>query len=294
MARPRGAVNVVPFVDRDEISTTEAQGIRHLSRQVELCAQDQFNAQLRHQKSYLNWIDSRHQQLLDAKRQLDPEGRGPKDAVYRKYRWYASQQCLLEAINAFEVFFKSSFVGLAKSIRRYVPPEKIKGNVDAKVLWASRGSASFTALIFEQQLFHNLENIDNVTSMLIGAKRYKPNDLNSPLRKRVVAIQTIFQIRHTLSHNQGNVTQSDRAKFASFGYEAEHSEVIDPSKDHFGDVVLDLLKQESKEFTEWLLKSTAKYLLDRHRNGGITLKLRIKSRIEKNIGSHPEDRKSVV
>lgn len=286
MPRPQGAANVVAFVDRDEIATTEAQEIRHLARQVDLTALEQFKAQLRHQESFLSWIDSRHEQLLEAKRQLDPNGRGPKDAVYRKYRWYASQQSLLEAINAFEVFYKNSFVGLAEALRNHVPPENIKGNVEAKVLWAAKEPASFASLIFEQRLFHSLDNIDEVTKMLVDAKRYMPNNLNSPMRARVIAIQAVFQVRHTLSHNQGHVTQSDRAKFSALGYDAAQAEVIDPSKEHFGGVIRDLLKQESKEFTDWLLNEAAKFLLDRHQNGGLPLNAQVRSCIEKHIGTH--------
>lgn len=286
MPRPQGAANVEAFIDRDEIATTGAEEIRHLARQVDLTALEQFKAQLRHQASFLNWIDSRHDQLLEAKRQLDPNGRGPKDAVYRKYRWYASQQSLLEAINAFEVFYKNSFIGLATALRNHVPAENIKGNVDAKVLWAAEGAASFASLIFEQRLFHSLDNIDEVTKMLVDAKRYVPSNLNSPLRARVIAIQAIFQIRHTLSHNQGHVTQSDRAKFAAVGYNAAHAEVIDPSKEHFGEVIRDLLKQESTEFTDWLLTEAARFLLARHQNARLPLSLQVKDQIEKHIGRH--------
>ncbi|WP_200196775.1 hypothetical protein [Halorhodospira abdelmalekii] len=274
------------FVDRQEIATTEAQAIRHLARQVDLTAVEQFKAQLRHQESYLKWIDSRHNELLDAKRQLDPNGRGPKDGVYRKYRWYAEQQSLLEAINAFEVLLKNSFIGLAKALRNYVPPEKIKGDVEAKVLWAAKGSASFASLIFEHRLFHKLDNVDDVTNMLIGSKRYMPSNLNNPLRPRVIALQAVFQIRHTLSHNQGHITQSDRAKFASLGYEAAHAEVIDPSENHFGRVVRDLLRQESSDFTDWLLTKTAGFLNDRHQNAGAQLDARARKRIERYLGSH--------
>ncbi len=286
MPRPRGATNIVAFEDRKEVVTTKAQEIRHLARQVDLTAYDQFKAQLRHQDSFLTWIDSRHKELLEAKRQLDPGGRGPKDAVYRKYRWYASQQSLLEAINGFEVFFKNSFIGLAKSIRYFVPPEKIKGTVDARVLWASRGSASFSSLIFEQQLFHNLANVDDVTNMLIGSRRYMPNNLNHPLRTRVVALQAVFQIRHTLSHNQGHVTQSDRAKFSALGYEIEHAEVIDPSKDNLGEVVRKLLLTEAKEFTDWMLDKTAEFLRERHQTAGVALDGRAKRRLDRHLGTN--------
>lgn len=286
MSRPQGAANIKSFEERVAVATTSAQDVRHLARQADLSPLDQFEALLRNQGNFLNWIDTRHSELAAAKKQVDPNGRGPKDGVYRKYRWYTEQQSLLEAINGFEVFYKSSSIALAKSVRRYVAPQKVKGSVDAKVLWLAQGSASFISLIFEHQLFHNLDAIDEATNMLVGAKRYTPSNLNGPLAGRVRAIQCIFQVRHTLSHNQGRVTQSDNAKFASLGYTAEHGEVLDPGKDHFGDVVRDLLKLEAREFTAWLLSKTATFLSAAGQRHPLTQKA--KDRIEKLIGSHPD------
>ncbi len=286
MSRTQGAGNIQPFEARAAVATTSAQDVRHLARQSDLSPLDQFEALLRNQRTFLNWIDTRHSELVDAKKQINPNGRGPKDGVYRKYRWYTEQQSLLEAINGFEVFYKSSSIALAKSVRRYVAPQKIKGNVDAKVLWVAQGSASFTSLIFEHQLFHNLDAVDDATNMLIGAKRYIPSNLNGPLAGRVRAIQCIFQIRHTLSHNQGRVTQSDSAKFASLGFAAEHGEVIDPGKDHLGDAVRDLLKLEAREFTAWALSKTAIFLSGAGQRHPLTQKT--KNRIEKLVGKHPD------
>lgn len=288
MVRPIGARNIPSLDARNVVATTDGQQILHLARQSGLTPLAQFEAQLRNQKSYLAWIDSRHNELIATKRQLNPRGRGPKDSVYRKYRWYADQQSLLEAINGFEVFYKTTFIALSKAIRRFVPPQKVKGNVDAKVLWIAQGSASFISMIFEHQLFHNLETIDDVTGMLIGAKRYSPNNLNSPLRSRVKAMQCAFQIRHTISHNQGRVTQSDRAKFAAIGYAAALSEVVDPSKDHLGHAVRDLLELEAKEFTAWLLQRTAAFLRDLNQNSSVILEDKVRLRIERLLGVHPD------
>ena len=157
--------------------------------------------------------------------------------------------------------------------------------MDAKVLWVSQGSASFTSLIFEHQLFHSLDTVDDATNMLIGAKRYTPNNTNSPLYGRVRALQCIFQMRHTLSHNQGRVTQSDSAKFASLGFTAVHTEVLDPGRDHLGIVVRDLLKLEEQEFTKWLLIATAGFLSGTGQQHPLMQKT--KTRIEKYIGSDP-------
>lgn len=287
MTRKRGSENIKPFNKRNAVATTDAEEVKHLARQSELTPLNQFKSLLQNQHNYLAWIDSRHNELLEAKRQSNPAGRGPKDSVYRKYRWYAEQQSLLEAINGFEAFYKLTFIALSRSIRKYVPAQKIKGSVDAKVLWVSQGSASFVSLIFEHQLFHNLESIDDATAMLVGARRYMPNNAKNQLRERVRALQCAFQIRHTLSHNQGKVTQSDRAKFASFGYEVTHSEVIDPKKDKLGTSVRELLKLEANEFTAWLLQKTADFLREQNRNLSVILEAKTKQRIEHFLGTHP-------
>ena len=253
---------------------------------MEMPPLDQFKSLLRHQRNFLEWIDTRHNELIRAKQKLNPKGRGPKDAVYRKYRWYAGQQSLLEAINAFELFYKNTFIGLSKAIQSYVSAERIKGTIDAKVLWTASGSTSPMSLIFEHQLFHNLTTVDDVTNMLVGARRYMPNNSNSPLKDRVKALQAVFQMRHTLSHNQGRITHSDRAKLVAIGYSAQESEVLDPSKDHLGVVVRDLLITESGEFTDWLLARTAEYLEQRRQETNCSLLAGDRTAIEKLVGIH--------
>ncbi|CAA9447803.1 MAG: hypothetical protein AVDCRST_MAG58-602 [uncultured Rubrobacteraceae bacterium] len=138
--------------------------------------------------------------------------KGPKDAVYRKYRWYAEHLTLLEAINSFEVFYKQTLIALASALREFVPPGNIKGAIDGRVLWSTTGEVNIAALLFEHQLFHDLDNVDKATQMLINARRYNVNNPKSPLNETVKAIQAIFQVRHTLSHNGGLVTGSDSTK----------------------------------------------------------------------------------
>lgn len=287
MTRPAGAANIQPLESRNVIATTATQDIRHLAQQVNDTPCDQFKALLRHQRNYLAWIDTRHQELLTAKRQLNPGGRGPKDAVYRKYRWYAQQQSLLEAINAFEVFYKSTFINLGGAIQSYVPPDKVKGTVEAKTLWAAVNPSSTVALIFEHQLFHNLKNIDDLTNLLVGDRRYMPDNVNGQFYARTKALQAVFQIRHTLSHNQGRVTQSDMAKFAALGYAVVQGEVLDPSSDHLGTVVRDVLLQEAEQFTDWLLDKTARYLSQRSNNHGAVLLVAHRDAILSTVGSRP-------
>lgn len=289
MTRPAGSQNIVPFETRPSIATTSAADIQHLSRYAHLTALDEFKNQLRHQRSFLQWIISRHESLQKAKLQLDPNGRGPKDKTYQKYRWYAEQQTLLEAINAFEVFFKRSLVALAKSLRSYIPASKIKGSIDAKVLWAANGSGDIEALLFEHQLFHSLGTVDDATGMLIGKKRYQPdNPQGQYSRSRLKALQGIFQIRHTLSHNQGFVTSSDSTKFQVYGFTASQGEVIDPTSEYTGRAVRQLLREEAEGFTEWLLQQISIYLRSLHQNDDVPLLDVHKANIEQLLGSHAD------
>jgi|688.fasta_scaffold00609_5 hypothetical protein len=287
MARPAGSSNIVPFENRSSIATTSAADIQHLSRHAHLSALNEFKNQLRHQRSFLRWIISRHESLQEANRKLNPNSRGPKDKTYRKYRWYAEQQTLLEAINAFEVFFKRSLVALAKSLRPYIPASKIKGSIDAKVLWAENFSQGIEALLFEHQLFHSLSAVDDATSMLIGERRYQPDNLQGRYpRSRIKALRGIFQIRHTLSNNQGFVTSSDSTKFQLYGFSTAQGEVIDPSNEHTGLIVREFLKEEAEGFTEWLLQQIAVYLGSLHRNDHVPLLTAHKATIDQLLGSH--------
>lgn len=141
-----------------------------------------------------------------------------------------------------------------------MPPGNIKGQIDGRVLWSTTGEADIASLLFEHRLFHDLDEVDKATQMLIGARGYNANNSNSPLSETVRAIQAVFQIRHTLSHNGGLVTGSDGTKLKICGYEARVEEVVDPTKDHLGKVMLDLLRDEAADFTDWLRKATIAYL----------------------------------
>ena len=194
---------------------------------------------------------------------------------------------MLEAINAFEAFYKSTIINLGGAIQSYVPPDKVKGTVDAKTLWATANPESTASLIFEHQLFHNLKTVDDTTNILVGARRYMPDNVTGPYYARSKALQVIFQMRHTLSHNQGRVTQSDAAKFAAMGYSATHGEVLDPSSDHLGSVVREVLLDECEQFTDWLLDKTADYLTQRNRDFGTVLLATHRDNILRSVGTGP-------
>ena len=263
MPRPKGAANVVRFEKRSCIETSSSKEISHLAN-LGPSPLKQFKDLLRHQENFLYWVDDRHHKLQEANKSLSGPGggqkRGPKDAVYRKYRWYAEHLTLLEAINSFEVFYKQTLIVLASALKDFVPPDNIKGSIDGKILWSATGEVNVASLLFEHQLFHDLDNVDKATQMLINTRRYKVNDPNSPLKETVKAIQAIFQIRHTLSHNGGLVTGSDSTKLKVYGYDAPVEEVIDPTKEHLGKSVVGLLKEEAGDYTDWVRKNTINYL----------------------------------
>jgi hypothetical protein len=121
MTRTAGSKNVKSYKERSKIETTSSTDIKHLTKSSNSTRCQEFIDLLNHQSNYLKWIDKRHEELLKI-------AKAPKDATYKKYRWYAEQQIIFEAINAFEVFYKQTFISLAKSIGLYIPSENIKGS----------------------------------------------------------------------------------------------------------------------------------------------------------------------
>jgi hypothetical protein len=291
MVRTAGSSNISNLVNIDQISTTSSKEIKHLAESSEGTAIERFRCLMKHQDNYLRWLETRHKELNEAKEEIarlkGEKHRGPKNATYRKYKWYAEHSVLLEAINGFEVFYKSSLVNLAKAIRLYVPAENIGGAIDAKVLWGL-SRASIPELVFEHHLYHDLDNIDKVCHALVNARRYNKKSPKPDERGLVNALQAVFQIRHTLSHNHGVVTVNDRPKLKILGYEANVKEVIDPSKNNLRKSVMKLLRQEAEDFTDWLLGATAAYLQTQEANRGVELDAKVKRRINKLIGSHAD------
>lgn len=235
MARTTGAKNIANWTQLTSIPTTTSQEIRHLAASSGVTALAEFENALDHQSRYLSWIDTRHEALLAMKGTKYTSKGGPKDQTFRKYRWYADQQQLLEAVNGMEVFYKRSLVRLAEAIQSYVPADKIKGSIDAKVMWSMRGKVSVPALLLEHQLFHSTDQVDQSTHMLIDAKRYMSSNPSAVMRPTLRGLQTAFQVRHTLSHNQGLVTSSDAAKFRLIGCSAQEGQVVDPQKDRMSE-----------------------------------------------------------
>lgn len=120
MGRTIGAKNFTAFNKRNSIETSTSKEVRHLAN-IKGSPLQEFSALLKHQGNFLGWVDSRHELVVEQKGKIDLlngkiVGKGPKgakDGTFVKYRWYAEQLILLEAINAFETFYKKTFVALS-------------------------------------------------------------------------------------------------------------------------------------------------------------------------------------
>lgn len=285
--RMTGSINVTAFGARSTIETSKSQEIKHLSEPHN--PKDHFLKLIKHQKSFLDYIETRHEKLKALTSSNAPSGRGPrgaKDATFRKYRWYSEYLVILDSINAFETFYKNSLINLGDILQDFVVPEEMKDRkIDARILWSITEKLSVSSLIFEQALFHDLDSIDECTQMLVRDKRYKQNANPCPLRDRVKSLRIIFQVRHTLSHNNGLVTDSDAAKFRRIGYSVTAKEVIDPHKNHFGLAILRELEIEAKEFTQWLRQATKNFLVDCATNRGFSVPNAKRAKLEESFGA---------
>lgn len=267
MTRTIGSRNITRFEDRKSIKTTAKSSVLHIASE-DLVPLDHFKNIITNHNNLLSWLKNMRDQLVHFKEaensRNNRSGRTAlniKSTPYNKYSWYIKQTFLLELINGFEVFYKSSIVRLAECIKPYINPDSLKGEVDAKVLWHANSGSSLIALIFEKRLFHDLLAVDDATNQLIGKKRYNPNNKKSPIYKNTVnKLEAIFQIRHTLSHNSGLVTESDASKFKIIGYDIKSGEAIDPIADGLGLSIARFLRDEAEKFTEWLRLETKTYL----------------------------------
>lgn len=296
MAKPIGALNIVAFDKRDTICTSPSEEVRHLADSSGSPLQD-FHDLLNHHELFLAWIESRHSKILELSAEVaalknasaKPGPKGAKGETFEKYRWYAQQIALLEAINAFETFFKKTFVGLGEVLQEYIPPDQFKDSkLDARVLWSITDSLSIPALVFESQLFHDLEAVDNASYSLVRQRRYNQNNVKGALYERTRCLRAIFQIRHTLSHNNGKVTTSERSKLRVLKFKVEVDGVIDPSKDNFGVVIYRMLRTDSEEFSAWIKKATFDVLKKVATEDGIELPQKKRERLETLFGVDAE------
>ncbi len=185
-------------------------------------------------------------------------------------------------------FFEKTLVRLGMLLGDYVPPDAFKDiKIDAPLVWSTAGQISASALMFEQSLFHDLEAIDKCLQMLVEARRYNQHSPKPGLAKRVKAIRAIFQIRHTLSHNSGLVTDGDAAKFKRLKFQITPSEVIDPARDYLGTAVFLILDAEATEMTAWLADATATFLQKCITDRTLAVPLSSKGDFEKLLGTRP-------
>jgi hypothetical protein len=278
---------------RTEVTTSTKSSIKHLSTHTGTPLED-FQSLLAHQANFLRWIISRHQTIVSLKQTINAAnlpGAGStlftKEATYTKYRWYVEQLVLLEAINAFETFYKRTFVRLGELIREFVEADEMRNlRVDPSTIWLIDGQVSAPALLFEPQLYHDLKTIDDITAALVGKRRYNPKQPPAAIKDRVRSLMVIFQIRHTLSHNHGLVTSGDRAKFKRLGIDAVVDRVIDPAKDSLRIAAIEEIKEEAEQFTNWLAGVTADFLTSCIQNRGYQVPLSKKQPLEDLLGGH--------
>lgn len=295
MPKTKGAKNIKPFTKWPSIPTSSRSAVKHLSS-IKGGPLDTFLGLLKHQENYLKWIESRHTQVLQLKKELinckspgSTKKARVKEATYAKYRWYTEQVLVLESINSFETYFKTTIVRLGVILQPYVypHPDRIL-KISSKELWGIVGEKLYSDMVplveFEQQLFHNLEDVDRATDLLIGKRRYTPNISTNPLAESIRAIRGMFQIRHTLSHNAGRVTKGDRAKYLTIGLTITENEVIDPTSGSLSRAMSKTLATEARDFNDWLRSETAKYLAHCIANRGLAVPSVKRAELEKLLG----------
>ena len=297
--RTKGSINIKRFGERTTVPTSATANVKHLTS-IAGNPLKQFVGILNHQGNFLNWIEDRHETIINLKKEVHKlkrqiAGKGPtgaKEATFVKYRWYADHLVLLEAINAFETFYKATLTKLGAILQPFVQPASDRVvSINAGLLWGITGETLLSelvpALVFEHELFHDLDNVDRATDMLIGKRRYNRKTQNNPLADRVKALRGIFQVRHTLSHNCGLVTASDNAKFTALGLTASQGEVIAPVKESLSVGILKELEKEATEFTAWLRIEIATYLSSCIANRGLAVTFAKRADLEALLGSDP-------
>lgn len=290
MPRTSGSKNIVAIADREQIDTSETKNIKHIAS-VSGAPLEKLKSHLKHQGNFLRYLASRHSRIkkLNGKlKDLDESkaGYGAKDDTFNKYEWYAAKLVLLEAVNAFEVFYKRTIIQLAEALQQLVPPENMNYNVEAPIIWdAASEDISVPGVIFEAEIFHNLDRIDKATQALVGEKRYNQNSPRKEMKARVRAIRCVFQIRHTLSHNNGLVTSSDATKFKALGFSVEEGQFLDPTKSYLRRAVTREIKGEASDFTGWLREQTVSFLTETAEGQGGVIPEKKREQLEGLLGA---------
>lgn len=281
------------MANRSAITTTPSSAVKHLSS-VKQAPLDELRSLIKHQVSFLHWLHTRNSVLIKKEKQIRAlqqklSGKGPigtKKKTYEKYVWYSEQLVLLESINTLETFYKKTFIALGEALREFIEPDKLeKQEIDLPTIWHSDGVASVPSILFEPRLFHRLDQMDDATMFLVNEKRYDSKAKTQAPRDRIKALKVIFQIRHTLSHNHGVVTSSDRLKFKRFGIDVALKEVIDPASDELRLAILDEIEAEATDYTAWLRTATVDFLKGCVAKHGFVLSKDKRTQLESVLGT---------
>lgn len=262
----------IAFEKRTTVPVSDTRAIQ--LRGTKLCPLERFLETVHRHRVFIEYLKRRNRRIDDLNNELSmlrtghpPERRGSYDETFRKHLWFAECMSLLDVINAFEFFFKTTFIILADAIAPLIDERTIKGQVEALSVWQAPRDYSPRSLVLEHRLFHNTEDIDEVSHMLIRKRRYSGDN---ETRLRVMAI---FQIRHTLSHNSGQMTASDRSRLSRYGFSTSSDiGVIDPSEDNLTESIFDYLSREAEEYSKWLIAATESFVVDfTSKNPGVSV-----------------------
>ena len=227
-----------------EIPTTKLSDIKKLSSQENMTPLNKFLNTLTNQKNLFNWVEKKVNDIDNINDKLKSISnnyryRTARNETYNQYLWYLRKICLLEAINAFETFYKDSVISLSKILLDNINLDKIKGSIE-KSLIIKLNPNDVINVVFESELYHSTSKINEITQLLFSncedssfyLKIEKPtkNPKNLKYKEEAENIDIIFQLRHTLSHNNGFVTISDAKKIRRLSGNVKERETLDLSK----------------------------------------------------------------
>lgn len=303
-----------------DIPTTSLQEIKGFSNFENLTTLQIFKKQIDKQKNFFKWLDSK----IDTIDELVEKSKGEKkntarNRSYAQYLWYLRKLLLLDIINSFETFYKNIAIDIANILTIYIDEIKVKGSVE-KSLILKASDSDIINLIFESDLYHSISSINDITNVFFqycSSKQFYSNDMRTEnctkkirCKNDINKINLVFQIRHTLSHNNGFVTVSDAKKIKVLSGKVKEKETIDPSKNidiknkqkntrviSYHEAICKFLYQEASEFNDWVIERLEESL-DRIIVSGKTIQPETIDKIKKRFGfewklkdSHDKDKK---
>jgi hypothetical protein len=248
--KPIGTKNILSLGERKSIPTVASMDLS--TGHDDKNAKKALSQLVKVNDNFIRWIKKHHGMLSKVVEGGKPPSK-LKKKIFDKYCWYAEKLVILEAINGFETFYKNSLISLATVLRDYVDIENITGNVDIKILWIHKHHSP-PKLLLENQIFYDLAAIDKYTRMFLNKARYDGSNkkLKREIQEICRGIRCMFQIRHTLSHNNGKVIKADRTKFKSLGYDVAVDQFINPLAESLAESIKKLIETESEFFSNFL------------------------------------------